>query len=80
MTVDFDDRVILVTGGTGSFGQCFIRTVLERYEARKVIVFSRDELKQFDMRNAPFFQQHDKRMALVSGRTSICKMMCSSSA
>lgn len=45
----FNDRSILVTGGTGSFGRKFIRTVLDRYQPRKVVVFSRDELKQFEM-------------------------------
>ena len=45
----FNDKEILVTGGTGSFGQRFIRTVIERYRPRRVIVFSRDELKQFEM-------------------------------
>jgi UDP-N-acetylglucosamine 4,6-dehydratase len=45
----FDDKSILVTGGTGSFGQCFVRTLLQRYQPRRVIVFSRDEAKQFDM-------------------------------
>jgi UDP-N-acetylglucosamine 4,6-dehydratase len=44
------DRVILVTGGTGSFGRQFLSRVVEKYEPRKLIVFSRDELKQFDMR------------------------------
>lgn len=43
------DKTILVTGGTGSFGKKFIRTVLERYPVKKVIVYSRDELKQFEM-------------------------------
>jgi UDP-N-acetylglucosamine 4,6-dehydratase len=42
----FDDQSILVTGGTGSFGRRFIKTILERYNARRVIVFSRDEFKQ----------------------------------
>ena len=42
----FDHKSILVTGGTGSFGRRFIKTILERYEARRVIVFSRDEYKQ----------------------------------
>ena len=42
----FDDKSILVTGGTGSFGRRFIKTILERYNARRVIVFSRDEYKQ----------------------------------
>lgn len=45
----FNGKNILVTGGTGSFGKVFIRTLLERYEPKKVIVYSRDELKQFEM-------------------------------
>jgi UDP-N-acetylglucosamine 4,6-dehydratase len=44
-----DDKVVLITGGTGSFGQICARTILDRYRPRKLIVFSRDELKQFDM-------------------------------
>ncbi len=47
-----DDKAVLITGGTGSFGKKFIRTILERYDPRRVIVFSRDELKQFDMAQA----------------------------
>ena len=38
----FDGKSIFVTGGTGSFGRRFIRTVLERYRPRRVVVFSRD--------------------------------------
>ena len=45
----FNDKTILVTGGTGSFGRRFIRTLLRQYRAKKIIVFSRDELKQFEM-------------------------------
>jgi len=44
-----ENRSILVTGGTGSFGRHFIRTVLQRYSPKKLIVYSRDEMKQFDM-------------------------------
>ena len=44
-----DGANILVTGGTGSFGHAFIRTVLERYQPRRIVVFSRDELKQYEM-------------------------------
>ncbi|MDP6903539.1 MAG: UDP-N-acetylglucosamine 4,6-dehydratase (inverting) [Verrucomicrobiota bacterium] len=44
-----NDKTILITGGTGSFGKCFIRTVLELYQPKKLIVYSRDELKQFEM-------------------------------
>ncbi len=47
--LDLDGKVILVTGGTGSFGKRFIETVLKRYSPRKLIVYSRDELKQSDM-------------------------------
>lgn len=47
---------LLVTGGTGSFGRVFIRTILERYpHVRRVIVFSRDELKQYEMQSDPVF-------------------------
>jgi UDP-N-acetylglucosamine 4,6-dehydratase/5-epimerase len=48
MTV-FDDRTVLVTGGTGSFGKLFTKTLLDRTDVKKVIVFSRDELKQYEM-------------------------------
>ncbi len=41
--------MILVTGGTGSFGRRFVETVLSRYSPRKLIVYSRDELKQSEM-------------------------------
>lgn len=44
-----DRKTILVTGGTGSFGKAFIKTVLKRWTPRRLIVFSRDELKQYEM-------------------------------
>ncbi len=47
--LDLDGKVILVTGGTGSFGRRFIETVLKQADPRKVIIYSRDELKQSDM-------------------------------
>ena len=50
---------VMITGGTGSFGQAFIRTVLTRYKPRKLIVFSRDELKQYEMQQNPAFQGHE---------------------
>ncbi len=44
-------KTILITGGTGSFGKQFIKTILERYPSvKKIIIFSRDELKQFELR------------------------------
>jgi UDP-N-acetylglucosamine 4,6-dehydratase len=45
-------KVILVTGGTGSFGHEFVRTCLDHHQPKKVIIFSRDELKQYEMRRA----------------------------
>ena len=48
-SLDLDGKAILVTGGTGSFGRRFIETVLTRARPRKLIVFSRDELKQSEM-------------------------------
>ena len=45
----FDNSSVLVTGGTGSFGRKFIATLLSRYKPRRVIVYSRDELKQYEM-------------------------------
>ena len=53
---DLDGLSILITGGTGSFGQCLIRTVLQRYKAKRVAVFSRDELKQYEMAQDPIIR------------------------
>jgi UDP-N-acetylglucosamine 4,6-dehydratase/5-epimerase len=47
--VDFRDKSILITGGTGSFGRAFVRYVLENHSPKRLIVFSRDEQKHFDM-------------------------------
>ncbi len=52
----FDEKSILITGGTGSFGKKYVKTLLARYKPRRLIVFSRDELKQYEMQqefNAP---------------------------
>ncbi len=47
--IDLNEKSILVTGATGFFGQQFVRTVVERFAPRRLIVFSRDELKQSEM-------------------------------
>jgi len=47
---DWTNKTVLVTGGTGSFGKVFVRSMLDTQKAAKVIVFSRDELKQHEMR------------------------------
>lgn len=58
-----NEKTILVTGGTGSFGKCFVGEVLKRYNPKKVIIFSRDELKQYEM--AQSFT--DRRMRFFIG-------------
>jgi len=47
--LDLNDKAVLVTGGTGSFGKHFVQTVIERYKPRRLVIFSRDELKQYEM-------------------------------
>ena len=60
----FNDKVILVTGGTGSFGKVFIKKILANYKPKKLIVFSRDELKQFEMQQESDFQHPNLRFFL----------------
>lgn len=45
----FNNKSILITGGTGSFGKQYARSILSRYQPKKLIIYSRDELKQFEM-------------------------------
>jgi len=52
--MNWSEQVVLVTGGTGSFGKKFTELMLREYRPQKLIVFSRDELKQHDMRCAGF--------------------------
>jgi UDP-N-acetylglucosamine 4,6-dehydratase/5-epimerase len=46
----FNNKTILITGGTGSFGNQFVRSILECYQPKKIIIYSRDELKQYEMK------------------------------
>jgi UDP-N-acetylglucosamine 4,6-dehydratase len=59
-TFPLQDKCILVTGGTGSFGKAFIKKALTEHNPRKIIVFSRDELKQWEMRQADPIFDHAK--------------------
>ena len=52
--MNWSEQVVLVTGGTGSFGKKFVELMLREYHPLKIIIFSRDELKQHDMRTAGF--------------------------
>jgi UDP-N-acetylglucosamine 4,6-dehydratase/5-epimerase len=60
----FTDKIILVTGGTGSFGNIFIPMTLARYNPKKIIVFSRDEMKQWEMAKN---YEDDKRVRFFIG-------------
>ena len=62
-----DGKTILITGGTGSFGHCFIRYVLEHYSPKKIIVYSRDEFKQFVMSNESPYRENAKVMRFFIG-------------
>ncbi|RME64875.1 MAG: UDP-N-acetylglucosamine 4,6-dehydratase (inverting) [Alphaproteobacteria bacterium] len=62
-----DGKTVLITGGTGSFGKRFAQTLLERCDPAKVIVYSRDELKQFEMANHPAFRPHLDRLRFFIG-------------
>lgn len=63
----FDGSNILVTGGTGSFGKRFIATLLERHRPNKIVVYSRDELKQFEMSTQAPFADKDKPLRYFLG-------------
>lgn len=60
-----DDKTILITGGTGSFGKCFTKYVMEHYNPKKVIIYSRDEFKQWMMENE--FQEYKDRLRFFIG-------------
>lgn len=60
-----NNKTILVTGGTGSFGKCFTRYVLEHYTPKKIIIYSRDEFKQWMMANE--FKEHTKKLRFFIG-------------
>jgi UDP-N-acetylglucosamine 4,6-dehydratase len=60
-------KSILITGGTGSFGKHMLRKVLEETDAERVIVFSRDELKQFELAHLPWLKPHEERVRFFLG-------------
>jgi UDP-N-acetylglucosamine 4,6-dehydratase len=61
----FNNKSILITGGTGSFGKKCVRTLLSKYKCKKIIVYSRDELKQYEMHQQ--FIEHDETMRFFLG-------------
>lgn len=61
-------KSILVTGGTGSFGKSFIERILSTYDnVSRIVVYSRDELKQFEMQNLEIFKKHKERLRFFIG-------------
>ena len=63
-----ENKTILITGGTGSFGKKFTKTVLEKYpDIKKIIIYSRDEYKQFVMANMPEFKEHSAKLRFFIG-------------
>ena len=83
--LDLNDKSVLVTGGTGSFGKHFLKTVIAQYKPRRLIVFSRDELKQFEMaqdfrpRNIPSSAISSAMCATGTGSIWRCAMWIMSS-
>ena len=63
----FKNKTLLITGGTGSFGKTLVRILLKSYNPKKVIVFSRDELKQYEMKNDPIFKMYKKKLRFFIG-------------
>lgn len=64
----YTNKTILITGGTGSFGKKFIKTVLAQYpDVKKIIVYSRDEFKQFIMSTMPEFTPHIDKLRFFIG-------------
>lgn len=62
-----DGKSILITGGTGSFGKKFIKTILETHtEIERIVIYSRDEFKQFMMSNMPEFKKHADKLRFLS--------------
>lgn len=59
----FNDKSILLTGGTGSFGKKFVETLFKQYKPKRVVIYSRDELKQYEMNN----QFQDSRLRFFIG-------------
>ena len=58
----FNNKVVLVTGGTGSFGKKFVKKLLNDFNCKKIVIFSRDELKQFELRGS--LSKHKKAKSL----------------
>ena len=63
----FNNKTILITGGTGSFGKKFTEILLKRYKVKKVIIYSRDEFKQFNLKNTDLYKRNSKNIRFFIG-------------
>ena len=63
----FNNKSILVTGGTGSFGKSFVEYILNNFKPKKLIIFSRDELKQYDMLNSFIKHKNFNKLRFLLG-------------
>ena len=64
----FNNKAVLITGGTGSFGKKFTKTILSKYpDIKKIIIYSRDEFKQFMMSNMPEFKEYSDKLRFFIG-------------
>ena len=61
----FKNKTILITGGTGSFGNYFVNFLLKNAKPKKIIIYSRDEFKQFNMKNAIHSKYHEKLIFFI---------------
>ena len=61
----FKGKSLLITGGTGSFGKAFVSKILNNFDIKRLVVFSRDELKQFEMSNAEPFKKHSEKLRFL---------------
>lgn len=62
----FNGKSVFISGATGSFGRMFIRTLMARYQPRRVVVFSRDELNHYQVREDE--RRHTAKSRCASGR------------
>ena len=69
-----NDKTILITGGTGSFGKYFTRYVMEHYNPRKIIIYSRDEFKQWMMQNE--FKEYEDKLRFFIGDVRDQERLC----
>ncbi len=65
--MDFDNKVILITGGTGSFGKALSAHLLKTYKPKKIIIFSRDEFLQFEMSKEEIYKKNAEVMRFFIG-------------